>query len=276
MTEDEREYVKARLAEDVGHSGVERNVSFRDVLSCLGEYRIWLGGLMYMGLIVPAYGYAFFAPTILQSYHYDPIQTQLRSVPPWAVSFGFSMIVAALSDWTKHRFLFTVGPICVAIAGFAVLLNVHDDISTQYASLFLTCMGTYSAMPVIVCWFNMNLGGHRRKAIGTAFQIGFGNIGGIIATYSFLQSDAPLYKKGYSISIGFICLSAVSCLLYALSITWENRKRSKNSDASELSDDQKVELGVSLPRLALDSDFVLFLFIHPPPCLPSQPATPST
>jgi hypothetical protein len=127
---------------------------------------------MYFGLIVPAYSYAYFAPTIIQSYNYDPITTQLRSVPPWAVSFAFSMVVAVFSDWAKHRFLFIIGAICIAISGFAILLNVHDNLEVQYAALFLIVMGTYSAMPVIVCWFNMNLSGYHRRAIGSAWQIG--------------------------------------------------------------------------------------------------------
>jgi MFS family permease len=138
----------------------------------MADYRIWLGGFMYFGLIVPAYSYAYFSPTIIQSYKYDPIQTQLRSVPPWAVAFGFAMIVATLSDWLQHRFLFIVGAVLVSISGFAVLLSVHDNLPVQYAALFLICMGTYSAMPVVVCWFNMNLGGHHRRAVGSAWQIG--------------------------------------------------------------------------------------------------------
>ncbi len=138
----------------------------------MSDYKIWLGGVMYFGLIVPAYSYAYFAPTIIQSYKYDAITTQLRSVPPWAVAFGFAMIMAIASDWAKHRFLFIMAGICIAISGFGILINVHDNLPVQYAALFLICMGTYSAMPIIVCWFNMNLGGHHRRAIGSAWQIG--------------------------------------------------------------------------------------------------------
>lgn len=97
-------------------------------------------------------------------------------------------------------------------------------------------------MPVIVCWFNMNLGGHHRRAIGSAWQIGFGNIGGIVATYSFLSKDAPEYKPGYSICIGFICLSAASCCAYAALISWENRKRDRTARAN-LSEYERNELG---------------------------------
>lgn len=199
---------------------------------------------MYFGLIVPAYSYAFFSPAIIQSYHYGAIETQLHSVPPWAVAFGFSMLVAVLSDLTRHRFLFTVVPICMAVAGFAVLLAVHGGgrAHVQYAALFLVVMGTYSAMPVAVCWFNMNLGGHHRRAIGSAWQVGFGNIGGIIATYSFLARDAPAYRPGHAICIGFLCLSAASCCAYAALVAWENRRRGRAAGGA-LTERERMELG---------------------------------
>jgi len=242
LTEDERIYIKARLQIDQGKSARERPITLRDVGRVFKDPKILVGGFMYFGLIVPAYGYAYFSPTIIQSYGYSPIQTQLHSVPPWAAAFAFSMLVAFFSDKFKHRFFFTIFPIAVCISGFAILLAVHNNRQVQYAALFLVAMGAYTAMPVIVCWFNMNLGGHHRRAVGSAWQVGFGNIGGIIAVYSFLKKDGPRYVPGYSISIAFVCLSAVSCTLYFFMCAWENRKRAK-SVRSVLTEHEKMELG---------------------------------
>lgn len=33
--------------------------------------KIFIGGLMYFGQVVTAYGYAYFAPTIIQTYGYS-------------------------------------------------------------------------------------------------------------------------------------------------------------------------------------------------------------
>lgn len=67
LTEEEREYVKARLYKDQGRSAAERKIGFRDVIKVFRDYKIIVGGFMYFGLIVPAYGYAFFAPGIIQT-----------------------------------------------------------------------------------------------------------------------------------------------------------------------------------------------------------------
>lgn len=155
LTEDERAYVKARLQIDQGKSARDRKMSIGDVGRVFKDPKILIGGFMYFGLIVPAYGYAYFSPQIIQGYGYSPIQTQLHSVPPWAAAFGFSMLIAWCSDRLRHRFAFTIFPICVCITGFAILISVHNNRNLQYAALFLVAMGAYTAMPVIVCWVSL-------------------------------------------------------------------------------------------------------------------------
>jgi len=179
------------------------------------------------------------------------------------------MILAYLSDKTRHRFGYAVFAVCVAIVGFAILISVHDNRPLEYAALFLVAMGCYSAMPIIVCWFStsllpypcsslltlpleprltipttdMNLGGHHRRSVGSAFQVAFGNIGGIIAVYCFLKTDAPLYTKGYSICIAFTCLSVISCIAYYIACVTQNRTREKTVTDVGLTEYEKTELG---------------------------------
>ncbi|KAL5362759.1 major facilitator superfamily domain-containing protein [Aspergillus floccosus] len=245
LTEEEREFIRVKLAKDTGGAGHHAKIGLRDVLDVFKDYKIFIGGLMYFGQIVTAYGYAYFAPTIIKTYGYDPIMTQLYSIPPWAAAWGFSMLVAILSDKTRHRFAFTIGPMLLAMAGFGILLNVHGQAhrNVQYAALFLVTMGCYSAMPVIVCWFAMNLSGHRRRSVGTAWQVGFGNIGGIISTYSFLKKDAPQYRPGYSISVSFLCFSAVCCIAYFFAVRHDNKRRDREmANGAMLPSEEEREL----------------------------------
>ncbi|KAF1962659.1 hypothetical protein CC80DRAFT_398859 [Byssothecium circinans] len=86
-------------------------------------------------------------------------------------------------------------------------------------------MSVFGTLPVIICWFVMNLEGHRNRVVGTAWQIGFGNIGGIIATFSFPAKDRPLYHLGYSLSIGMICMSFAASVICLVLCKMENRKR---------------------------------------------------
>ncbi|TBU38440.1 MFS general substrate transporter [Dichomitus squalens] len=229
LSKEEKEFVKARLYEDVGASKRSEPLTLKSVLEVFKDWKIIVGGFMYLGLVVPAYSYAYFAPSIIQSLGNGAIHTQLLSVPPWACAFALAMLSATLSDWLRMRFAFVLATTAVSLTGFVILLVVHDNTHLQYAALFLAAMGTYAAMPIIVCWFNTNLGGHHRRAVGTAFQVGFGNIGGIIAVFAFLAKDAPKYISGYSVCIAFIAVSLIANTVYFLGVSWENRTRDRNA-----------------------------------------------
>ncbi|KAE8146013.1 putative MFS transporter [Aspergillus avenaceus] len=217
LTEEERAFIRAKLAKDSGSAGHDVHIGLRDVLEVFK----------------------------------DSIKTQLYSIPPWAAAWGFSMLVAIISDKTKHRFAFTIIPMLIAMAGFGILLNVHGEAhrNVQYGALFMVTCGCYSAMPVIVCWFAMNLAGHRRRSVGTAWQVGFGNIGGIISTYSFLKKDAPEYRPGYIISISFLTFSAVCCIVYFAAVWFDNRRRDQimaNGTAVLREDEQELQGDMAL------------------------------
>lgn len=58
LSEDERAYVKARLAADQGKSGLEKPIQGRDIINFFKDYKVYLGAGAYFGGIVSAYGYA--------------------------------------------------------------------------------------------------------------------------------------------------------------------------------------------------------------------------
>lgn len=83
---------------------------------------------------------------------------QLHSVPPYAAAWVWSNLIAYFSDKTRHRSGFILLCVAIAIAGFGMLLGIHKNLHAEYAALFLAVTGTYSALPIIVCWVQMNLG----------------------------------------------------------------------------------------------------------------------
>ena len=87
------------------------------------------------------------------------------------------------------------------------------------------------------------IGGHHRRAIGAGWQIGFGNIGGIIAVFAFLKKDAPKYTPGFSISIAFAGLTLITSTLYLVMCWYQNRKKERTATNVGLTDYEKTEMG---------------------------------
>lgn len=134
------------------------------------------------------------------------------------------LILAYLSDKLKYRLPFVLFPGMVLIAGLSILITTHGHFPTQYAAICLVCMGALGAGPTVVCWYLMNLRGHKERSIGSAWMISFGNTGGIVAPFTFLSADAPYYRVGYSVCLGVVALGVVSSLLYAALVLRERRK----------------------------------------------------
>lgn len=236
LTSREKSFLKKRQEFEQGVQLSEERMTFPNIARVLRRPRVFLGGLMGFGISTAVYGYAYFAPTIIRGFHYSPIQTQLRTVAPWTCSLIFSMLIACISDLTKHRFLYTIALMSLSLAGYAINLCVHDNSKLQYGSLFLVVMGIFSAGPIIVCWFTMNLRGHLERSIGTAWQISFSNLGAILASYSFLPKEAPHYTKGYATCLGFLCFAISCCGIYAAIITSENKRSLRKISSSQSSE----------------------------------------
>lgn len=82
LSEEERALVKRRLEEDVGDSGRDEKITPKLVLQQFKSLQFILGGFMYLGVLVPAYGYSFFGPTILNSFGYSRESTHQVSPSP--------------------------------------------------------------------------------------------------------------------------------------------------------------------------------------------------
>lgn len=208
LSENERQFLKKKLNLYNGDSGFEFQYTPKEVLKCFKDPCVWFGALAYFGLIIPSYGYAFFATSIIKIMGYTGEVANQRSIYPWITAFGWSIMIAFVSDKVKKRLPFVIMNTCIGITGLSIVLGSETP-HVKYAGCFLSAMGLYSAMPSLVCWTSLNYGGHLRKAVGSGWQIGFGNIGGIISTYIFLAEDAPRYIKGLAISIAFCVFSMV-------------------------------------------------------------------
>ena len=226
---EQKAFIKARLASEDGKAALERPMRPKDILDMLLDWKVWAAGFLYLGLAASAYSYSFFSPTIVRQFGISAINTQLYLVGPWAGAWVLGMLTAFTSDRLKRRWIFILLGCLISISGTATLLatSKRKRVNLQYGMMFLFIMGNYMALPVTVCWFSMNLVGHHRRAVGTAFQIGIGQVGGIIAVYTFIQKDAPRYLKGYGLCVALNGFAMVMATAYAAGCWFDNKRKDK-------------------------------------------------
>lgn len=76
-----------------------------------------------------------------------------------------------------------------------------------------------------VAWNGNNIGGSTKRAVGIAMHVGFGNLGGVIAGFSFRAKDAPRYFSGHGLLIGTVTMSLLLSLFMHLYLKNENARR---------------------------------------------------
>ena len=81
-----------------------------------------------------------------------------------------------------------------------------------------------------------------RRSVGTGWQIGFGNLGGFVATFTFLSGSSN-FSTGYAVCIGFICLSFLANVVYFIGLVLENRRRDNSNEGAMIPEEEKRRMG---------------------------------
>ncbi|GAB5590705.1 hypothetical protein Unana1_05605 [Umbelopsis nana] len=146
---------------------------------------------------------ALFMPSLLSAMGYSSIQSQLMTVPPYAVGTVVCICLAMSSDRFKMR-----GPIIFAIVGplifiAFVILRTVDNVGIRYMAIFFATSGAFTGSPVIVAWTVDNTAGPMVRAIACAYSVSLGCLGKSFIIYvkekknyvEFLQPGLMFHRK---------------------------------------------------------------------------------
>lgn len=109
-----------------------------------------------------------------------------------------------------------------------------------------------------VAWNGNNIGGATKRAVGIAMHVGkcqflsrsikyepvvlgFGNLGGVLAGFSFRAVDAPRYFSGHGLLIGTVTMSTILCIIMHTYLVRENARRDADMQAQGLTLDDYTE-----------------------------------
>ncbi|KAF5554720.1 nicotinamide mononucleotide permease [Fusarium napiforme] len=199
LNDEERALLVDRLAADKKdtHMNTWDKKTAKRIFS---DIKIYLGILMYMGIVTTSYSGSFFTPTILKQLGWTSIRAQIMSIPIFLFATVCALVAAVASDKTKHRSGFILGGCLFTTVGYVILLNMMSvSVGIRYMALFFIVAGGYIAQPIVLVWVSNNMAGHYKLGVASAMQVGFGNIGGIIASNIFVTTQAPTYPLGFGL-----------------------------------------------------------------------------
>ncbi|RDL36438.1 uncharacterized protein BP5553_05790 [Venustampulla echinocandica] len=224
LTEEERRLAVKRISIDTKSRSVEK-LEMRYVKRAFFSINTVLMSCASFCTLLTMNSMALFVPSLLSGMGYSGIHSQLLSVPPYAWAACFCVTVTYLSDRTKTRGLWLIGAMPFTALGFILLLTVNQ-VGVRYFAIFLCLTGAFTASPTLLAWSVENSAGHTTRAIVAGTTVGFGNIGGILATWTYVVDDGPKYVRGHAINLSFACLAVLILGASTLYLRWENRQRS--------------------------------------------------
>ena len=225
LSDDDRARVIRRLMLDQQASAEPEKWDNFYLWSSLRDWKMWLGMAIYMGCDMPLYAFSLFLPTIINESGWarTPIRAQLLSVPPYAAAAILTISIGFLADKTRQRGVYNICISVLGITGFAMLLGSSKP-GVQYAGTFLGALGIYPCIANTITWVANNIEGVYRRGVILGFVIGWGNLNGIVS--SNIYYDAPRYKQGHGIVMGYMALFLFGgSLLMRVLLQVENKKR---------------------------------------------------
>ena len=227
LSEDERAHIHARLKED-GDAADHEPFTWSAVWGALTDIKSWLYCFAFHTLSLPLYTFSLFLPTIIADLGFTAANSQLLTVPPYALATILTVFVAWWSARVERRAPFLIASSSVAIIGYIILLaNTDPDgrPGVSYLGTFFAAAGIYPSVALSLSWPANNVYGQTKRAVVNAMQISIGNLGAVIGTQLYRPATSPRYVLGHSFALGYLAAN----ILVTLALWWvlarENNRR---------------------------------------------------
>lgn len=152
---------------------------------------------------------------------------------PYTVGAVSGLVASLFADRFTWRMPFLVGAQVLLIIAFAILVAkaeaIKDNIAVCYFAVHLACAGLYPIPPGASAWTVNNLGA-RKRALGVAYMVMIGSIGGLIGSFIYYEREKPKYSTGFGTSLGLAGAGVVSCVVLELTYSRINKEREKMSE----------------------------------------------
>lgn len=223
FTEEQAKRSEERLQLEATFPASEK-ITLAGVLSVYQSLHLWLMFVIMFCGGVTVFGLAFFMPSIVLGFGYNPIQTQLMTVPPFAVAFVITLLTAYIADRYRKRGTAALVTMLLGLIGVIMFYRGRTN-RVRYTALFFLVTGTYANVPCLLAWVPNNTAAHTRRAVAIATAFCCTNSGGIVSTWIFPTSDAPYYPFASKFILAMIVITLVAVVAEMAVLNRRNKQK---------------------------------------------------
>lgn len=258
LIEDEKRYLEARLRSEM--------VGQKELLDKTRHKLLWRGITSPTSLACAALsifdslavqGIGAFLPTTIATFFPAPkhsvIQQQLLTVPPNLAGAVAILLFAYLSARFRNRSIFVICCAVLMVVGYGMFLG-SKNLHVRYAASFFATSGCFSHGALLSTWAAANTNNDSERTGALAVTVFAGNIGGLVAPWSYLSKYKPDFVPGNALN----CAGGAVMVCISVGLVgwqrWENRQREEGRRdwrLDGLSEEEVVLLGSDHPEFRL-------------------------
>ncbi|MCJ1385345.1 hypothetical protein MMC17_008467 [Xylographa soralifera] len=230
LTQRQKKVARLRLRKEKYTKQESSEVSglkIKEILQTLADPKCYISAAMFFSCNVAFSSLPPFLPTILKEMGYTALKSQALSAPPYLFSFFVVLLIAYLSDRYRSRSFYvclsavlgTTGYVVIAIAGWR-----RANAGWRYVGVYAASAGFFSAITIIITWTINNQDSDSKKGTGMVMLNVIGQLGPLLGTRLYPDSDKPYYVKGMSVCAGFMFLVFILSWILRAILARENAK----------------------------------------------------
>lgn len=236
LTDEECDYLIRRM---VAQNGGERankegkKLSLALLKDVVTDWQYYPFVLCYWSNTVPNYGMKFTLPQIIKNMGYSSSNAQLLSIPPYVAGAISSVCFNILGDKMRRRSYFLMIPQALVVISYCIITplspHIKDYIGACFFAVILSNIGVYPINPGTSSWASNNSAGAAKRSVALAYVLSLSSVGGIFASYIFIESEAPGYPTGFGVSMAAALAGILAVAFLDFSYKRVNKKRDQMS-----------------------------------------------
>ncbi|KAL4943532.1 hypothetical protein BDV06DRAFT_210938 [Aspergillus oleicola] len=216
----------------------EKSFKWKDLMMVLTNWRVYMQAWFLFAQSALSYGTKFTLPTITQSMGFSDTNAQLTSAPPYVAAAISAIVFARLSDHFFWRAPFVIIPMTIVVVAYAIIISLKGELEEHmgvaYFAVVLAVVGIYPIQAAAASWNANNIAPASRRAIGIALMNCVGNVGGILGSFMYLDSEKPKYYTGFGISLALGGTGIIVAVLLEWSYKVANRRKEAIADEARV------------------------------------------
>ncbi|PBP16023.1 hypothetical protein BUE80_DR013171 [Diplocarpon rosae] len=213
LSAEEKALAAARLQFGASH-GHDESLTWAQAKATLTDWRLYAHYAIYFGISTPFSSLSLFTPSITAGLGYTGLNSQLMTVPPYAVAYVVTILASYSADHFNARGVHAAIFSTIGAVGFlASAVLPAEAYHPRYGCLIVAASDAFSCIPPLLGWLSSNL--HATGAVGLAIAINIsvGAPGQIAGVWIYKATEAKKgYPTGHWTNAGLLFFVAAGCL----------------------------------------------------------------